>query len=327
MASNEITGNEDETNTPALSPTPGDSSFQALESSPEPRRVVTEAAPQYVVRTGAVRSLSVMQASRSHRYGDRVIVKTERGTEFGVVLCEATPAAMSHLEEPTSGRILRAMSADDERQWQVQQTKSGDDSLLCARFVKELSLDMQVVDVERIFGGERVVFYFIAEKRVDFRNLVKKLADELKTRIEMRQIGVRDEAKLLADYGDCGKPVCCNTHLTKMPPVSMRMAKLQKATLDPSKISGRCGRLKCCLRYEFDTYEELQRDMPPVGSRIVTADGAATVMGQEILSQQLLVQTEDNRRILIAAATVLAVTRRGTGKPERRGRDRDDETE
>src|SRR6516225_2341070 len=98
-------------------------------------------------------------------------------------------------------------------------------------------------------GGERIVFYFLAEKRVDFRELVKDLAREFQTRIEMRQIGVRDEAKLLADYGDCGKPVCCNTHMTTMPPVSMRMAKLQKSTLDPSKISGRCGRLKCCLRF------------------------------------------------------------------------------
>lgn len=284
-------------------------------------------APQYVVRTGAIRSLSVMQANRAYGYGDRVVARTDRGTEFGVVLCEATPAAIGHLEEPTSGRIVRAMNADDERQWQVQQDRSGADSILCARLVQEIGLAMQVVDVERLLGGERVIFYFLAENRIDFRVLVKRLADELQTRIEMRQIGVRDEAKLLADYGDCGKPVCCNTHLTKMPPVSMRMAKLQKATLDPSKISGRCGRLKCCLRYEFDTYEELQRDLPPVGSRIVTADGSATVLGQEILSQQLLVQTEDNRRILIAAATVLAVTRRGSGKPDRRDRDHDDKKE
>ena len=124
---------------------------------------------------------------------------------------------------------------------------------------------MQLVDVEHLFGGERIVVYYLAENRVDFRELVKALAGEFQTRIEMRQIGVRDEAKLLADYGDCGKPVCCNTHLSEMPPVSMKMAKLQKATLDPTKISGRCGRLKCCLRYEYDTYEELQKDLPPRG--------------------------------------------------------------
>jgi cell fate regulator YaaT (PSP1 superfamily) len=117
-----------------------------------------------------------------------------------------------------------------------------------------------LVDVEHLFGGERIVVYYLAENRVDFRELVRALAGEFQTRIEMRQIGVRDEAKLLADYGDCGCPVCCNTHLVNMPPVSMRMAKLQKATLDPTKISGRCGRLKCCLRYEFETYEQAARD-------------------------------------------------------------------
>ena len=122
---------------------------------------------------------------------------------------------------------------------------------------------MQLVDVEHVFGGERIVVYYLAESRVDFRELVKMLAGEFQTRIEMRQIGVRDEAKLLADYGDCGIPVCCNTHLVVMPPVSMKMAKLQKATLDPTKISGRCGRLKCCLRYEYETYEQAQKEAPP----------------------------------------------------------------
>jgi len=268
--------------------------------------------PQYVVRTGVMRTLSVMSGNRRYDYGDRIVTRTERGTEFGVVLCEATPAAIDQIEESIGGRIVRPMTAEDEAQWQDQQSRTVADAQLCNRLVKELGLVMQVVDVERLLGGERVVFFFLADKRVDFRVLVRQLAAELQTRIEMRQIGVRDEAKLLADYGDCGKPVCCNTHLNKMPPVSMRMAKLQKATLDPSKISGRCGRLKCCLRYEFDTYEALQSQMPSVGSRIVTPDGAATVLGHEILAQQLLVQTEDNRRILVGMDAVLAVTRMAT---------------
>jgi cell fate regulator YaaT (PSP1 superfamily) len=129
------------------------------------------------------------------------------------------------------------------------------------------------VDVEHLFGGERIIVYYLAEGRVDFRELVRRLATEFQTRIEMRQIGVRDEAKLLADYGDCGKTVCCNSHLVEMPPVSMKMAKLQKATLDPTKISGRCGRLKCCLRYEYDTYLDLQAALPPVNSEIITPRG------------------------------------------------------
>ena len=158
---------------------------------------------------------------------------------------------------------------------------------------------MELVDVEMIHGRERVVFYFLAEQRVDFRELVKDLARVFKTRIEMRQIGVRDEAKLLADYGDCGKPVCCNTHLSRMPPVSMKMAKLQKTTLDPAKISGRCGRLKCCLRYEYDTYRALEEDLPAVGSRVVTAKGEGRVVAHEILAQKLVLELDDHRRIIV----------------------------
>jgi cell fate regulator YaaT (PSP1 superfamily) len=156
-----------------------------------------------------------------------------------------------------------------------------------------------------------VVIYYLAEERIDFRELVKVLAKEFQTRIEMRQIGVRDEAKLLADYGDCGKPVCCNTHLSEMPPVSMKMAKLQRATLDPSKISGRCGRLKCCLRYEYETYQTLQRDLPPVGAEVVTTTGRARVLAQEILAGQVLIETEDMRRVVINAADVLTILSRG----------------
>jgi cell fate regulator YaaT (PSP1 superfamily) len=164
---------------------------------------------------------------------------------------------------------------------------------------------MEMVDVEHLFGGERLVFYFLAEKRVDFRDLVKDLAREFQTRIELRQIGVRDEAKLKADYGDCGKPVCCNTHMTVMPPVSMRMAKIQKSTLDPSKISGRCGRLKCCLRFEQDVYDDFMKQLPPVGSRLVTRKGQGRVLAQEILARRVLVEFEDGRRLPVTLDEVL----------------------
>src|SRR5206468_9427790 len=155
------------------------------------------------------------------------------------------------------------------------------------KLVSEHRLAMQLVDIEHLFGGERIVFYFLAEQRVDFRELVRSMAREFHTRIELRQVGVRDEAKLLADYGDCGKPVCCNTHMLVMPPVSMKMAKLQKSTLDPSKISGRCGRLKCCLRFEQDVYDEHQQQLPAQGARIVTSKGQARVLGQEVLARKL----------------------------------------
>jgi cell fate regulator YaaT (PSP1 superfamily) len=200
---------------------------------------------------------------------------------------------------------------------------------VCQAEIQKLNLDMQLVDVEHLYGGERVVIYYLSEDRVDFRDLVKNLATEFQTRIEMRQIGVRDEAKLLADYGDCGKPVCCNTHLSEMPPVSMKMAKLQRATLDPSKISGRCGRLKCCLRYEYDTYQDLQRELPPIGADIITNSGRARVLAQEILAGQVLIETEDGRRIVIDGADVLTVLKRErrppTGQPAAREADSTDE--
>src|SRR5262249_37868034 len=149
--------------------------------------------------------------------------------------------------------------------------------------------------------------YYLAEKRVDFRELVKDLARSLRTRIEMRQIGVRDEAKLLADYGDCGKPVCCNTHLTRMPPVSMKMAKIQKTTLDPSKISGRCGRSKCCLGYEYDAYRELETMLPPQGSIVSTSGGRGRIVGHEILAQKVVVEFEDRRRVIVGRDDLLHI--------------------
>lgn len=263
--------------------------------------------------------------------GTRVIARTSRGLEAGEVLCEATPDAAEQLKDPDNGQILRAMSGDDEKeQFRIFGRRQADYDL-CQQQIERSGLPMQLVDVERIFGGERIIVFYLAENRVDFRDLVKALAGEFQTRIEMRQIGVRDEAKLLADYGDCGKPVCCNTHLSEMPPVSMKMAKLQKATLDPNKISGRCGRLKCCLRYEYDTYEEYQRDLPPIGCDVITPHGRGRVLAHEILARQVLLSMEDNRRITIDVADVLTVLSRGGRGPQsddssRRGRDshRDD---
>lgn len=227
--------------------------------------------------------------------------------EVGEVLCEASEQAISNLKNPTHGQILRAMTSEDLNEASHIRAQEADEFTTCKRMVAELGLQMELVDMEHLFGGERIVIYYLAEDRIDFRDLVKQLAAEFQTRIEMRQIGVRDEAKLLADYGDCGKPVCCNTHLDDMPPVSMKMAKMQKATLDPTKISGRCGRLKCCLRYEYDTYNEMRKELPPVGADIITGNGRARILGHEILAQQLLIETEDRRRMLIDATEVLTV--------------------
>lgn len=265
--------------------------------------------PRYVLRYGTMRRLGVFSTRGGDRYarGQQVIARTGRGQESGEVLCEATDHVVSQMKETRGGHILRLSSHDDEVELRKLHEQQQQELEICRQRVAELGLEMELVDVEHLYGGERVVFYYLAEDRVDFRELVKVLAKDFQTRIEMRQIGVRDEAKLLADYGDCGKPVCCNTHLSDMPPVSMKMAKLQKATLDPTKISGRCGRLKCCLRYEYDTYRDMQRDLPRVGVEIVTADGRGRVIAQEILAGQLLVETEDMRRVVIDQSQVLSV--------------------
>jgi len=265
---------------------------------------------QYIVRYGAMRLLGLFAPPGDQQYGRgvHVVVRTDRGLEAGQVLCEVTPGAVEGLKDPIEGRILRAMTPEDMHELACIHEQEEPEYRICQQAIQKLGLQMELVDVEHVFGGERVVVYYLAEGRVDFRELVKVLASEFQTRIEMRQIGVRDEAKLMADYGDCGKPVCCNTHLVAMPPVSMKMAKLQKATLDPTKISGRCGRLKCCLRYEYDVYEQLQRQFPPIGTRVLTPEGPARVVGHEILAGQVLVERDDRLRKLVNVADVSAAS-------------------
>jgi cell fate regulator YaaT (PSP1 superfamily) len=270
----------------------------------------------FVVRHGQMRFLGDYEglADRDHQRGEKVVVRSDRGTELGEVLCASTDRTASFLENPARGQILRMATPEDLAAEARISERARAGLAACREFAARRQLQMDLVDVEAILGDERMVFYYVSEKRVDFRELVKDLARSMQTRIEMRQIGVRDEAKLLADYGDCGKPVCCNTHLTRMPPVSMRMAKIQKTTLDPSKISGRCGRLKCCLRYEFDTYLSLERDLPAVGSKVVTSRGQGRVLAQEILARKVVVEFEDHRRLVVGGDEILGVEK-SHGRP------------
>src|SRR5262245_13349457 len=273
---------------------------------------------KHVVRYGTLRMLGHFDSNNGDGYarGNRVVIRTERGLEVGDILCLASERTAGFLTDLQGGQILRPLGAEDERE--LKRIGDGEKSEFdtARRLVADKNLQMILVDIEHLFGGERVVLYYLAEKRVDFRELVKSLASEFQTRVEMRQIGVRDEAKLLADYGDCGKPVCCNTHLAKMPPVSMKMAKLQKSTLDPTKISGRCGRLKCCLRYEYDTYEDYQRELPPVGARVVTKQGTGHVLAQEILARRVLIEFEDHRRIPVTVDDVMTILTGGRKPPD-----------
>lgn len=279
---------------------------------------------RYVVRYGQMRFLGEFDGAdgAEHARGQRVVVHTDRGTEVGEVLCAAGRQTDQAMEGAPRGEVLRALSPDDEAAAAKLPEAQARGFSTCLDFIARRRLQMDLVDVEVILGRERMVFYYLAERRVDFRELVKDLARAFQTRIEMRQIGVRDEAKLLADYGDCGKPVCCNTHLTRMPPVSMKMAKLQKTTLDPSKISGRCGRLKCCLRYEFETYQELEKELPPAGSRVVTQRGQGRVVAVEVLAQKVVVEFEDRRRTVVGRDEILGVEK---SRPRRPAHDDDDD--
>mgnify|MGYP003351820741 CR=1 FL=1 len=280
---------------------------------------------RYVVRYGTMRLLGDFEARRGVTFArnDEVVVRSERGIEWGTVLSTATSETAVYLgkNQAAGGRILRPVSTEDRRSRQENTDREKKFFTVAADMIRSRSMQMQLIDVEQVFGGERVIFYYLSESRVDFRELVKAMAREFNTRIEMRQIGIRDEARLLADYGDCGKPVCCNTHLQEMPPVSMKMAKLQKATLDPNKISGRCGRLKCCLRYEYDTYEDHRRELPPIGATVITRNGQGRVLSQELLAKKLVVAFEDGRRLMTDAADIVTVVSRG-GKGRR---DEDDD--
>jgi cell fate regulator YaaT (PSP1 superfamily) len=247
----------------------------------------------------------------------RVVVKTERGLELGYIVGQLTSYRAgqfrlspeqtreyfgdSQIEFPTApaGRVIRYASAEDVSEEKHLQKIGKEEMECCKRFVGELNLPMKVVDVEHIFGGERIIFYFMSETRVDFRELVKKLAHEYQTRIEMRQIGSRDEAKLLGDMESCGLECCCKRFLKVLNPVNMRMAKMQKATLDPSKISGYCGRLKCCLRYEDKTYTELKKLLPANGSRVKTERGEGRVVDGQILTQLIAVELDNGERIAV----------------------------
>ncbi len=241
--------------------------------------------------------------------GSKLVIRTPRGTELGEMLtttCENSGCSKSvsrkdmlaYIENSggkdfpftNQGRVLRvATTADLNDQTRLDDRKP-EVLVLTKRLVGELELKMRPVDVEMLLGGERIIIFYTAEQWVDFRELVKSLAGELQTRIEMHQVNDREEARLVADYERCGQYCCCKNFLKVLKPVSMRSAKVQKATLDPQKISGRCGRLMCCLRYEDKTYEELRKKLPHRKTLVETEDGVGLVLNSQILTQLVLVK-------------------------------------
>ena len=217
--------------------------------------------------------------------GSHAIVETVRGVEYGTVIKSNTLVDESEVIQPLKKVIRKATPEDDESEAQ-NRLREKDAFGICEEKIAKHGLDMKLIDVEITFDHNKLIFYFTSDERVDFRDLVKELAGVFRTRIELRQIGVRDEAKMLNGIGICGRPLCCATFLGDFQPVSIKMAKEQSLSLNPTKISGLCGRLMCCLKYEEDVYEELNKKMPSVGDIISTVDGTG-----EILSTNVLMQT------------------------------------
>ncbi|MDO5415285.1 MAG: stage 0 sporulation family protein [Bacillota bacterium] len=214
--------------------------------------------------------------------GDNVIVETARGLEFGKVTLAETEVNESEIVAPLKS-IIRIANEKDKKKHEENLAKKEEAMRLCQEKVDAHGLEMKLIDVEYTFDNSKVVFYFTADGRVDFRELVKDLASVFRMRIELRQIGVRDEAKMLGGVGNCGRGLCCNTWLSDFEPVSIKMAKVQNLSLNPSKISGICGRLMCCLKFENEVYTHLKKGMPSVGEKIKTPDGMAVVMDVNIL--------------------------------------------
>ncbi|MBL7134718.1 MAG: hypothetical protein ISS78_11515, partial [Phycisphaerae bacterium] len=286
--------------------------------------------------------------------GTKLVIRTERGVELGEVVvpvcaqCDGLHLTSERLKEfvrengseypfRRDGRVLRLANPQDVIDYRHLQQSAREAAKYCRQEIRAMNLAMKLVAVEHLLGGERLVFFFAAEHRVDFRDLVRKLASQYRTRIEMRQVGARDEARLVADYERCGQQCCCQSFLKDLRPVSMRMAKTQKATLDPSKISGRCGRLMCCLRYEDTTYEQLRKKLPRKNTWVRTADDViGRVVDTQIITQLVKIQLTDytfkavgNEDIVergltappTPEATVAEATRRSE-RPIRRKRER-----
>lgn len=231
--------------------------------------------------------------------GDNVIVETARGIEFGTTVSDVREVTDDKVIQPLKP-VLRIANERDREQEAANKLKEKEAFKICLEKIQKHGLEMKLIDAEYTFDNNKVLFYFTADGRIDFRELVKDLAGVFKTRIELRQIGVRDETKILGGIGICGRPLCCHTHLSDFIPVSIKMAKEQNLSLNPTKISGVCGRLMCCLKHEEDTYEELNRRLPGIGDYVTTADGLkGEVQSVNVLRQlvKVVVDKDDEKEI------------------------------
>lgn len=231
--------------------------------------------------------------------GDHVIVETARGVEYGYVVLGPKEVEEAKVVQPLK-EVLRIATAKDDAKEEANRKKEKEAFQICQKKIQSHNLDMKLIDAEYTFDNNKVLFYFTADGRIDFRELVKDLAAVFKTRIELRQIGVRDETKILGGIGICGRALCCHTFLSEFAPVSIKMAKEQNLSLNPTKISGVCGRLMCCLKNEQETYEYLNRKLPAIGERVAAPDGLkGEVISVSVLRQTVkaVVETEDEKEI------------------------------
>ena len=230
---------------------------------------------------------------------DHVIVETARGIEYGTVVGDPKEEEDDKVVQPLKA-VLRVATPKDDEQEAANKQREKEAFKICLEKIRKHDLQMKLIDAEYTFDNNKVLFYFTADGRIDFRELVKDLASVFKTRIELRQIGVRDETKILGGIGICGRPLCCHTHLSEFAPVSIKMAKEQNLSLNPTKISGVCGRLMCCLKNEEETYEELNRRLPNVGDFVTTEDGLkGKVYSVNVLRQlvKVIVDVDDEKQI------------------------------
>ena len=223
--------------------------------------------------------------------GDRAIVETARGVECGEIALQNREVLDEEIVKPLK-RIIRAAGPEDLKTLAENREKEKKAFSICEEKIRAHKLDMKLVEVEYTFDGSKILFYFTADGRVDFRSLVKDLAGTFRTRIELRQIGVRDESKMIGGFGICGRPFCCSTFLGDFQPVSIKMAKEQGLSLNPGKISGTCGRLMCCLKYEQESYDHLLRHTPKVGAVVETHEGRGVVLENNLLTGMLKVRLD-----------------------------------
>lgn len=231
--------------------------------------------------------------------GDHVIVETARGVEYGNVVLPPRDVEDEKVIQPLK-EVIRIANPQDDKKEEINRKKEKEAFQVCLKKIREHGLEMKLIDVEYTFDNNKILFYFTADGRIDFRELVKDLAAIFKTRIELRQIGVRDETKILGGIGICGRSLCCHTYLSEFVPVSIKMAKEQNLSLNPTKISGVCGRLMCCLKNEEETYEELNRKLPNTGDRVTTPEGLkGEVQSVNVLRQlvKVIVDVEDEKEI------------------------------